>query len=123
VRTALNLPLSYRLSGPTDKWVLKKIAARYLPHRIVYRPKVGFPLPVKDYLAPLATPALFRDGFCQNVLGLHRAGFMEAISGWERNVHGFFNLLALEIWGRLFVLGQSVDELSEQVHRATGKAA
>jgi hypothetical protein len=32
-------------------------------------------------------------------------GVMEAISAWKENVHGSFNLLALEIWGRLFFLG------------------
>jgi hypothetical protein len=54
VKTILNLPLSYRLRGRTDKWMLKEIAARHVPRSVVYRRKVGFPLPVKDYLAPLA---------------------------------------------------------------------
>ena len=65
----VNLPLDYRLRGGTDKWVLKEVAARYLPREVVYRRKVGFPLPVKDYLAPLAQPDLFVDGFCVNALG------------------------------------------------------
>jgi asparagine synthase (glutamine-hydrolysing) len=123
VRTALNLPLTYRLHGRTDKWVLKEIAARYLPRNVVYRRKVGFPLPIKDYLTPLANQELFLDGFCLQVLGMHRKGFLQAISTWDSNVHGFFNLLALEIWGRLFVLGQSVDELSDRIEHLSRKAA
>jgi asparagine synthase (glutamine-hydrolysing) len=123
VQAVLNLPLTCRLRGRTDKWVLKEIAARYLPHQVVYRQKVGFPLPVKDYLAPLAKQAFFANGFCLDVLGMHRRGFQEVISGWDRNVHGFFNLLALEIWGRLFFLGQTVEELVEQVGEFSDKAA
>ena len=123
VHLALNLPLSYRLHGRTDKWVLKEIATRYLPRNVVYRPKVGFPLPVKDYLAPLARSDFFANGFCLNALGFHRKGVFETIETWDRNVHGFFNLLALEIWGCLFILGQSVEEVTDRLQRPSGKAA
>jgi hypothetical protein len=40
---------------------------------------------------------------------------MAAITNWRDNVHGFFNLLALEIWGRLLVLDQTVDEVTEHL--------
>jgi asparagine synthase (glutamine-hydrolysing) len=122
VRGVLNLPLSYRLRGRTDKWILKQVAARYLPQNVVYRPKVGFPLPVKDYLAPLARRDFFDHGFARDVLGMHRRGFDEAIANWQQNVHGFFNLLALEIWGRLFVLHEPVDAVTERIIRMGGTA-
>ena len=116
VHTVINLPLSYRLRGFTDKWLLKEIAARHLPHDIVYRKKMGFPLPLKDYLAPLAREELFHDGFCVEFLGLHRRGLMKAISNWTENVDGFFNLLALEIWGRLFFFNESIAELTDRIN-------
>jgi len=119
VGAVLNLPLSYRLRGRTDKWMLKEIAARYVPQEVVYRQKVGFPLPVKDYLAPLASPAFFEDGFCQGILGMQRQGLLHAVSTWQENVHGFFNLLALEMWGRLFFMDQSVDSVTEDVLRVS----
>src|SRR5262249_24435553 len=109
--------------GRADKWVLKEIAAQYLPRTVVFRRKLGFPLPVGDYLAPLARPEFFVDGFCLDGLGLHGAGLLEAIGSWRRNVDGFFNLLALEIWGRLFVLGQSVDQVNDWMARTSSKAA
>jgi asparagine synthase (glutamine-hydrolysing) len=115
VHTVINLPLSYRLRGATDKWLLKEIASRHLPREVVYRKKMGFPLPLKEYLAPLAREQLFRDGFCAEFLGLHRRGLMETISNWAQNVDGFFNLLALEIWGRMFFLNQTVAELTDRV--------
>src|SRR5262249_48150209 len=115
IKKVINLPLSYRLRGACDKWILKEIASRYLPRDVVHRKKLGFPLPLQDYLAPLANPDFFVDGFCVDALGLHRRGLLEAIATWDRNVHGFFNLLALEIWGRLFIRGQSVEEVSDQI--------
>src|SRR5262249_47675520 len=115
VNAVVNVPLAYRLRWSTDKWLLKHVASGYLPKSAVYRRKVGFPLPVEDYLAPLARPELFQAGFCLEFLGLHRRGLMEAIADWRRNVHGFFNLLALELWGRLFFLRQPLEELSGQL--------
>ena len=98
MQTLVNLPLSFRLRGRTDKWALKAIAADYLPREIVHRRKLGFPLPVADFLAPLAQPAFFAAGFCEQLLGMNPAGLAQAVSGWRTNVNGFFNLLALEIW-------------------------
>lgn len=112
VHYVLNTPLRHRLRGTTDKWVLKAIAEHYLPRQLVHRKKVGFPLPVADYLAPFAREDAFQDGFCLSHLGMHRRGFVDAIVNWRANVHGFFNLLALEIWGRLHVLEHPVDEVT-----------
>jgi asparagine synthase (glutamine-hydrolysing) len=119
VQAIINLPLSYRLRGRHDKWMLKEIAARYVPHAVVHRKKVGFPLPVKDYLAPLARREFFAGGFCLDYLAMHEPGLLAIVDGWESNVHGFFNMLALEIWGRLFFLRQSVDEVSDRLLQPT----
>jgi asparagine synthase (glutamine-hydrolysing) len=116
VHMVINLPLSYRLRGSTDKWLLKEIASRHLPRNVVYRKKLGFPLPLKDYLEPLAREELFHDGFCLEFLGMHRRGLIKAISNWTENVDGFFNLLALEIWGRLFFFKEPVAELTDRIN-------
>ena len=121
VNIAVNLPLSYRLHGSTDKWILKEIASHYLPRDIVYRKKVGFPLPLEDYLAPLAREELFRGGFCLEFLQFQRKGLAEAITTWKHDVEGFFTLLTLEIWGRLFFLRQPLEEVTELVMRHSGQ--
>jgi asparagine synthase (glutamine-hydrolysing) len=120
VRTAVNLPLSCRLHGSTDKWILKEIAARHLPREIVYRKKMGFPLPLHDYLAPLAKKEFFENGFLLDFLAIQPSGLTEAVENWRDDVESFFTLLTLEIWGRLFFLRQSVDQLTEEVVRLTG---
>lgn len=119
VHAVINLPMEYRLRGRTDKWGLKTVAARHLPREIVYRKKVGFPLPLADYLAPLANVKFFAQGFCVDYLGMHPRGITHPVVGWRDNVNGFFNLLSLEIWGRLFFLGQSVAEVNGDLLKAS----
>jgi len=121
IKKAVNLPLSYRLRGSVDKWIVKEIAAHHLPRELVYRKKVGFPLPLHDYLAPLAQEEFFCGGFCLEVLELQPKGLSETVSKWTHDVEGFFTLLTLEIWGRLFFLHQSVEEVTEQVMRSVGE--
>jgi asparagine synthase (glutamine-hydrolysing) len=115
VDLVVNLPLDYRLRGSTDKWVLKTIAARHLPRSIVYRRKAGFPLPIAEYLAPLARGEFFRDGFCEQALGMDRRGLQSTIADWGQNVQGFFSLLTLEIWGRIFFQRERPEDVSDRM--------
>ncbi len=115
VEAALNLPLAYRLRGSHDKWILKAIAARHLPRHIAYRKKQWFPLPLAEYLAPLAHASLFQNGFCLEYIGLERRVLDELVTNWQRDLQGFFNLVMLELWGRLFILHQSIDDLTNHV--------
>jgi hypothetical protein len=36
---------------------------------------------------------------------------------WKTQVQGLFGLVALEMWGRIFVMGQSTDDVSALVER------
>ena len=112
VHEAINLPLSMRLRAGSDKWILKRIADKYLPSSIVRRKKAGFPLPMQDYLAPLASMSLFKNGFCTEVLGYKQSGLRDTVSNWTDNTVGFFSLVSLEIWGRLFFLDQTVEQIN-----------
>jgi asparagine synthase (glutamine-hydrolysing) len=47
----LNLPHRYKLNRLETKYLLKKVAERYLPDEIVYRTKRGFPVPVEQWLS------------------------------------------------------------------------
>jgi asparagine synthase (glutamine-hydrolysing) len=38
------------LKGNTTKYILKKVAERYLPNEVIYRPKSGFGAPVRDWV-------------------------------------------------------------------------
>jgi asparagine synthase (glutamine-hydrolysing) len=115
VHQAINLHLTYRVNRRADKWVLKQIASRYLPDRLVTRKKMGFPLPLQDYLAPLAHSELFMHGFCHEVLALSPRSINESMGTWQENPYAFLSLVSLEIWGRLFILREPLEQVSELI--------
>jgi asparagine synthase (glutamine-hydrolysing) len=127
VHRAINLPLQYKVGTRADKWVVKQVALRYMPRNLVVRKKAGFPLPVDEYVAPIATPGFFAGGFCENFLELGSRGLARTMSSWSQQPHGLFGLVALEMWGRLFFMGQTVQYIEALVAdceaRAPGRAA
>lgn len=91
--------------GATRKYLLKKLAEKFLPREIVHRPKQGFVMPLSDWLAAglrermekslgaggLERRGLFRAGALPRLLAEHRAG--------QRNHAGrLWALTVLEAW-------------------------
>ncbi|HBP88420.1 MAG TPA: asparagine synthase (glutamine-hydrolyzing) [Nitrospirales bacterium] len=58
-----SLPVHLKVRGGTGKYLLKKLAERYLPKEVIYRRKMGFAIPVAHWLrgplAPLIEDVLF----------------------------------------------------------------
>lgn len=50
VEWSMKLPLKWKLRGGSNKYLLRKLAYRYLPKRILERPKHGFEIPLADWL-------------------------------------------------------------------------
>lgn len=50
VEFATTIPLKYKLHKGMTKYVLRKAASRYLPGDVSKRPKLGFPVPVSDWI-------------------------------------------------------------------------
>ena len=115
IKMALNLPWSYQTRGLTDKWALRQVASRLLPHRIAYRKKVPWDLPLKHYLAPFASRSFFKQGVCLDVLKLNEKAIDGMVETYERHLQSFFNLVNLELWGRLFLLKQPVEQVAELI--------
>jgi asparagine synthase (glutamine-hydrolysing) len=92
-------------NGKTTKYLLKKLAEKYLPHDIVYRGKQGFVMPLSPWLEGglksrmehaigtqgLGKRGLFADGALQRLLAEHRRG---------RSNHSgrLWALTVLELW-------------------------
>ena len=51
VDLGLRLPQSQKIDGPTSKVALRRVAERWLPKEILARPKQGFVLPMRRWLA------------------------------------------------------------------------
>ena len=50
VEWAMRLPLSWKLRAGTNKYLLRRLAYRYVPERLLTRPKQGFTVPIDRWL-------------------------------------------------------------------------
>ena len=64
---------------------------------------------------PLADPAFFAGGFLETVLGFSRPGIERQLGQWRRFVYGTFGLVALEMWGRLYLMGETIEALDARI--------
>ena len=104
-----SLPDDFRVRGLRGKWLLREAARRLLPARIVDRPKVGFRVPVNEWLREgmrefvldrlagpdSATRGYFDAGRLREVLREH----MERRQNHEKLL---WSLLNLELWHRQY---------------------
>lgn len=115
VRYMLNMPLEFNLRKGTSKWALREAGARHLPRDIVFGPKMNWDLPTATYLEPFANPAFFENGFCVEGLGYSPDGVQHAIDLYRRDVMGLYNLVHLEVWGRIFFMGEDPSSITARI--------
>ena len=122
VEFAASLPPNLKLHRLTRKYLLKNVAAKWLPAEIITRKKQGFPVPtsawfrgaardfVHDHLseATVRRRGLFDPEYVAQLLGEHDSGFAD---------HGpqIWGLLSVELWQRLFVDAHRTSEVARAV--------
>lgn len=111
---ASRLHVSLKQRGCEGKWILKKMAERYLPKSVIYRPKAGFGAPLRRWLkhdlkplvddllseTSLTKRALFKPEAVRNLIEQDR-------SGQEDYSYPIFALLCIELWCRIFIDGDT----------------
>lgn len=50
IEFAWSLPLKFKVRGTTGKWLLRRLLRRYVPQALVSGPKMGFGIPLGDWL-------------------------------------------------------------------------
>jgi asparagine synthase (glutamine-hydrolysing) len=91
-----------------QKYLLKKLAERYLPHDVIHRPKRGFSLPLGPWLRGPLAPSLrmLPHGRCVEV-GWFRRAYVEQLIDEHHHgadhAHRLWALLWIELWHRMFV--------------------
>ena len=105
VEFAASVPSSYKLHGKEKKYLLKKAFEGYLPHDILYRKKMGFSVPLAQWLRhelrSLAEPVL-----TSPESPLARFFRMDMVAGlWRTHLEGknhytqeLWTLLTLALW-------------------------
>jgi asparagine synthase (glutamine-hydrolysing) len=105
VALAWRLPLHLKVRGSTSKWVLRQVLSRYVPLHIVSGPKMGFGVPMGDWLrgplrpwaeALLEPARVRREGyFNAEVLGGRWREFIDGRRPWE---HHLWDVLMFQAW-------------------------
>jgi asparagine synthase (glutamine-hydrolysing) len=110
VEFAASLPPHLKLRRLTRKYLLKKVARRWLPGEIIDRKKEGFPMPfsvwfrkearsfVRDLLSPslVRKRGLFNVEYVQKLLDQHESGAAD-------HAALLWGLLSVELWHRAFL--------------------
>lgn len=105
VEFAWRLPQSYKLRDGITKWVLRQVLYRYVPKSLIERPKMGFGIPVGDWLrgplrdwgdALLAESRLDEEGFFEpKLVGRCWAEHQSGHRNWQ---YQLWNVLMFQAW-------------------------
>jgi len=122
VEYAASIPSEMKLKGRNLKYLLKKVASRYLPEELICRKKQGFGFPLghwmrtelKDFIRNLFDQSRFVE------LGLFEKAYMdrllrEHVEGRADHNFRLWILINLELWYRIFFEGYSVESARELV--------
>jgi asparagine synthase (glutamine-hydrolysing) len=120
VEYAASIPGDLKLKGKDLKYILKKVASRYLPKELIYRKKQGFGFPIAiwlrtelaDFLKNLFNQSRFVD------LGIFNQGYIntllyEHLEGKKDHNFRLWILLNLEIWYRIYFENENIDSMKE----------
>ena len=114
VEFAATVPDRMKLRGGVGKYILKRAVEDILPREIVYRKKMGFPTPLRQWLMEPSADALIaqlhdRDGllapyidfaYLDGLLSRHKSGLEDATDR-------IWRLLNLQLWGNIFITSRT----------------
>ena len=124
------IPTSLKMRGRTLKYLLRRVAAPYLPEAILKRPKQGFMFPLgywmKGPLLPvlrhlLATSALLEEGIFRREPVERLVG--EHVANRADHHARLWMILNLEVWYRMYVRGERLEDLTGRLRERLGSAA
>ena len=109
VEFSTNIPPNYKLKGNETKYLLKKVAEKYLPKEVIYRPKTGFGAPVREWILndmddlinnylskeTITKRGIFNFDKVSKLIEDNRKGAIDAS-------YSIWSLLAIESWMRQF---------------------
>jgi asparagine synthase (glutamine-hydrolysing) len=110
VELAMQIPGQFKYKNKESKYILKKVAEKYLPKEIIYRPKASFGAPIRSWISTdlktLVDKLLSNDNIKKR--GILNPDYVQELiqkdrKGKEDNAYRIYQLLTLELWFREFI--------------------
>jgi asparagine synthase (glutamine-hydrolysing) len=114
VDLAFSLPSASKLKQGQPKYILKKALEPYLSKELLYRRKMGFCVPIREWADEVFVRYIDEHlkGFCRQTGLFNEAGLREQLrrtsTGNVDYAFGLWNLYFLMIWMRRWILGETV---------------
>jgi asparagine synthase (glutamine-hydrolysing) len=115
------IPTYLKIKNNEVKYILKKVAERYLPHDLIYRPKTGFGAPVREWITR-DLESIIEERLSKE--RLEKRGIFDADKVWqliEDNKSGkidasysIWALLAIESWCMQFIDDLELNNVNNQ---------
>jgi len=105
VEFSWKIPMSMKYRDRNGKWLLRQLLNRYVPRQLMERPKMGFGIPIDDWLRGplrewgeelLKEDRIRQEGFLDHLTV--RKMWCEHISGKRRWHYTMWNLLMFQAW-------------------------
>lgn len=122
VKFAISLPVKYKMGLSarfhnykhpflTDKWVVRKLAEKYLPRPLVTKRKNGFPMFGHKFVK--VKSGFFSNGWVADSLGLSRSDIDYIVATQEP--YFVAKLASVDIFGRIFAMKTDLEELRRHI--------
>ncbi|MBD3274286.1 MAG: asparagine synthase (glutamine-hydrolyzing) [Candidatus Marinimicrobia bacterium] len=128
VEFAAAIPADMKLRGKTLKYILKRVASRYLPDNLIKRRKQGFGFPIAQWLRNdlnIFLIHLFDQSRFVALGYFQRAAILELLeahlSGKEDHNYRLWILLNLELWFRMYFEGMSPDNMGNFIRKLSAE--
>jgi asparagine synthase (glutamine-hydrolysing) len=125
--TVATLPVDLKLRSGRLKYLLRRVSEPYLPASILRRPKQGFMFPLGYWMKGPLVPVLRHlvESSCLVEAGIFRRDAMsrlleEHLADRADHHVRLWMLLNVEIWYRMFLLGETREQLAETLEERVG---
>ena len=122
VEFSTRLPSGMKLHGKQVKYIVKQAMQQLVPDSILKREKMGFPVPLRQWLheshGSLFASVLASDRVRQrNILNEQfvKTLLAENQMGKRDHTDALWTLMNFEIWARIFLDGDKPEEVSEEI--------